>query len=131
MIRNSSRSRSTFDVAGKRARLEELRTLSLAPDFWNDQASAQKVMGELSRLSEDVTTYDRFAARAADARLLWELAEAEDDEATAAESLEEVGRLETEIHSLEVLALLGGEFDANPAILEVHAGEGGTDSQDW
>lgn len=88
-------------------------------------------MGELSRLSEDVTTFDRFAARAGDARLLWELAEAETDEATAAESLAEVGRLETEIHSLEVLALLGGEFDANPAILEVHAGEGGTDSQDW
>jgi peptide chain release factor 2 len=88
-------------------------------------------MGELSKLSEDVTMYDRFAARAGDARLLWELADSEDDEATAKESLTEVERLEKEISSLEVLALLGGEFDANPAILEVHAGEGGTDSQDW
>lgn len=75
--------------------------------------------------------YDRFATRAADARLLWELGEAESDAGTLEEAQDEVARLEQEISSLEVLALLGGEFDANPAILEVHAGEGGTDSQDW
>ena len=88
-------------------------------------------MGELSKLSEDVTMFDRFAARAADARLLFELGDAEGDDATMEEASSEVTRLEEEISSLEVLALLGGEFDGNPAILEVHAGEGGTDSQDW
>jgi peptide chain release factor 2 len=60
-----------------------------------------------------------------------ELAESEEDAETAAEVDQEVQALETEISSLEVLALLGGEFDDSPAILEVHAGEGGTDSQDW
>ena len=54
-----------------------------------------------------------------------------DDEATWKEALGEVESLERDIDSLEVLSLLGGEFDENPAILEVHAGEGGTDSQDW
>jgi peptide chain release factor 2 len=63
--------------------------------------------------------------------VLWELAEGEDDEATAAEALSEIDALEKEIAALEVTSLLGGEFDDNPAILEVHAGEGGTDSQDW
>jgi peptide chain release factor 2 len=111
--------------------LEELKKLSAAPDFWNDQSSAQKTMGELSRLSEDVTTFDRNSARGADARLLWELARSEDDEDTGEEALAEVESLERDIDSLEVLALLGGEFDENPALLEVHAGEGGTDSQDW
>jgi peptide chain release factor 2 len=88
-------------------------------------------MAELSRLSEDVTLYDRIAQRASDARVLWELAEAEEDDATAAEAVREIETLERDIDSLEVTSLLGGEFDDSPAILEVHAGEGGTDSQDW
>jgi len=88
-------------------------------------------MSELSRLSEDVTTYERAAARAGDARVLWELASAESDESTAKEAETELEILERELSALEVTALLGGEFDDNPAILEVHAGEGGTDSQDW
>jgi len=88
-------------------------------------------MGELSRLSEDVTTYDRIARRASDARVLWELAHAEGDEETGAEAAAEAAALESELVSLEVISLLGGEFDDAPAILEVHAGEGGTDSQDW
>ena len=88
-------------------------------------------MAELSRLSEDVTTYRRIAQRASDARVLWDLARSEKDEATASEAESEIASLERDIASLEVLSLLGGEFDQNPAILEVHAGEGGTDSQDW
>jgi len=88
-------------------------------------------MAELSRLSEDTTAYDRIAARASDASVLWELATAEGDEATGTEAGREVDALESEIATLEVVALLGGEFDDSPAILEVHAGEGGTDSQDW
>ncbi len=88
-------------------------------------------MAELSRLSEDVTTADRMTARLADAHILWELAEAESDEATAREAAQEADALEAELDAMEVMALLSGEFDGAPAILEVHAGEGGTDSQDW
>jgi peptide chain release factor 2 len=88
-------------------------------------------MAEQSRLSEDVDMFDRIAQRAGDARALWELATAEDDAPTASEAEKEVAALEAELEKLEVLALLGGEFDDFPAILEVHSGEGGTDSQDW
>jgi peptide chain release factor 2 len=88
-------------------------------------------MEELSRLSEDVSSFDRIIRRASDARVLWELAAAEDDAGTAAEAAREVDALETEIASLEVVSLLGGEFDDAPAIVEIHPGEGGTDSQDW
>jgi peptide chain release factor 2 len=88
-------------------------------------------MAEISRLSEDVTTYDSIAARTSDASVLWDLARSESDQETASEALAEVERLEDELSRLEVVALLGGEFDDHPAILEIHAGEGGTDSQDW
>jgi peptide chain release factor 2 len=88
-------------------------------------------MSELSRVSEDVTAYDRIDQRLSDALVLWELASAENDEATATEAASELAQVERDLASLEVTSLLGGEFDENPAILEVHAGEGGTDSQDW
>jgi peptide chain release factor 2 len=88
-------------------------------------------MAEQSRLSEDVATYDRISHQASEARVLWELAEAEEDEPTAAEAEREVRVIESELTELEVLSLLGGEFDESSAIVEVHAGEGGTDSQDW
>ena len=88
-------------------------------------------MAELSRLSEDVTAHDRMEQRISDVRVLWELASGEEDEATAAEAAKELAMVENDLGTLEVSALLAGEFDDNPAILEVHAGEGGTDSQDW
>jgi peptide chain release factor 2 len=88
-------------------------------------------MADLSRLSEDVTDHDRMAAKISDVKILWELAQTESDEATAVEAERELNAVEKNLGSLEVRALLSGEFDDNPAILEVHAGEGGTDSQDW
>lgn len=88
-------------------------------------------MGEISRLGEDVDAYDRHAEQASDARVLWGLAKSEGDEAAGGEALAEVEALESDIARLEVLSLLGGEYDSHPAILEIHAGEGGTDSQDW
>jgi peptide chain release factor 2 len=101
------------------------------PGFWEDPQAAQRTMAELSRLSEDVNRYDGLSRRAADAAVMLELATSEADEETGREVEAEVLSLEGEISALEVVALLGGEFDDSPAILEVHAGEGGTDSQDW
>jgi peptide chain release factor 2 len=88
-------------------------------------------MERVARLGEDVDTYDRIAARASDARVLWDLALAEQDDDALAEAGREIAELDSAIDSLEVVALLGGEFDEHPAILEIHAGEGGTDAQDW
>jgi peptide chain release factor 2 len=89
------------------------------------------MMAEQSRLAEDVDAYDRMQERVGEARILWELASGENDEATAREASAQVASIESELDQLEVVSLLGGEFDDLPAILEIHAGEGGTDSQDW
>jgi len=88
-------------------------------------------MAEQSRLSEPVDAYDRLLGRSSDARLLYELAQGENDEATGAEAVAELEDVERDLGALEVLSLLGGDWDGHPAILEIHAGEGGTDSQDW
>jgi peptide chain release factor 2 len=88
-------------------------------------------MSEIAGLSEDITSYERLAQRTSDALVLLDLAESEGDAESLSEVAREVEAMESEISSLEVLALLSGEFDDYPAIFEVHAGEGGTDSQDW
>jgi peptide chain release factor 2 len=88
-------------------------------------------MSEMSRLGDDIRAYDDIAGRTSDASVLWELASAEKDEASGEEAGAELDSIERDLDSLEVVSLLGDEFDDYPAILEVHAGEGGTDSQDW
>lgn len=88
-------------------------------------------MAAMARLTDDLSSYEPIEARAADAQLLWEMAQTENDEATGQEIANELTSIEAELSSLEVVSLLSGEFDDHPAILEVHAGEGGTDSQDW
>jgi peptide chain release factor 2 len=131
LSRSSLKSRSIFDVARKQARVADLRKTSAKAEFWDDPAGAQTLMAELSRLLEDTGVYERFAQRISDARVLFELAESENDQEALKEVVNEVDALENDMDELEVLSLLSEEFDDNPAIVEVHAGEGGTDSQDW
>ncbi len=127
----SPKLRITFDLDVKRLRLAELRARSAEPDFWNDPQGAQSISREIAALSDDVEGFDRISGRTSDARVLMELAEEEGDEKSLAEAAAEIDAIERELESQEVLALLSGEFDENPAILEIHPGEGGTDSQDW
>ncbi|MBN2548191.1 MAG: peptide chain release factor 2 [Anaerolineales bacterium] len=116
-----------FDFAQKETRLLELQTHSEDPEIWNDPERARKVMKHLADLRDEVDTWKSLSQRLSDAL---ELARLED------ESLR--GELETEIQSLEALldhyelkVLLSGPFDKGDALLAIHAGAGGTDSQDW
>ena len=88
-------------------------------------------MGELSAVEDDLRVVDDFSARLEDLAVLNELACDEDDEATAAEVREGLAALKDALADLEIRVLLSGEYDSRDAIVTVHAGAGGTDSQDW
>jgi peptide chain release factor 2 len=88
-------------------------------------------MGELAAVEDDLRVYDDFAQRLEDLSVLNELAREEDDEATAAEVAEGLAGLERAFAELETRVLLSGEHDSRDAVVTVHAGAGGTDSQDW
>ena len=115
----------------KRQRLAELQQQAGAPDLWDDAARAQKVMGELAAVEDDLRVYDDFAAKLDDLSVLNDLAREEDDEATAAEVADGLEGLRSALSDLEVRVLLSGEHDERDAIVTVHAGAGGTDSADW
>ena len=92
---------------------------------------AQKVMQTLTRLRGDVEVWRGLSRRASDLTGLLELAQADDDQAMGQEIAAEVEKLSAELDGLEFGLLLGGPHDAKDAIVSIHAGAGGTESQDW
>jgi peptide chain release factor 2 len=129
--RSSPTSRSTFDIAGKRRELTELQQRASSPDLWDDSAEAQRVMARLSGIESDLRAHDEFDQALEDLEVLNELAREEDDESTADEVAAGLVRLRDILAELEILVLLSGEHDERDAVVTVHAGAGGTDSQDW
>jgi peptide chain release factor 2 len=96
-----------------------------APGFWDDQAGATRISTEHARLTRKLERYERLQREHADAGELLELGEDEDEIAQLVAALEaELGRLQED-------ALFDGQYDAGDAVLEIHAGTGGTDAQDW
>ena len=112
-------------------RLEELNARAEDPELWNKADEAQTVMRERNRLAAQVEGVQKLEKDVADALELIELAEAEGDEATADAAVADLKRFAAELKHREIESLLSGEADANDAYLEVNAGAGGTEAQDW
>jgi len=93
--------------------------------------AAQKIMRERTGLEDRLGSLNRFENELLDAITLVELAEAEGDEASAKEGLDQLNALKAEAGRRQIEALLSGEADANDTYIEVHAGAGGTESCDW
>jgi peptide chain release factor 2 len=127
----SVKSWCVFDVVGKEKEIEKLQKESAAPDFWNDQVAAQAHMRRLSYLEEQVDIWRGLSRRVTDALDLAELADVEDDESMANELLAEVEEVEAKLEKLEFQLRLSGKHDRDDALLSIHAGAGGTESQDW
>jgi peptide chain release factor 2 len=112
-------------------RLEEFDALIEAPDLWNDPAKAQKLMKERQGLIDAVGTYKRLSQALKDNVELIELGEMEGDEEIVTEAEAAIRALVDEAAQKRLEALLDGEADANDTFLEINAGAGGTESQDW
>ena len=102
-----------------------------APDFWDDAEAAQAINQELADLKGGVDTYNALVAKTDDLMTLWEMGMEEKDEGVEADVKAEYDALKNDLRSLELELLLSGEYDANNAYLELHAGAGGTEAQDW
>jgi peptide chain release factor 2 len=112
-------------------RLAELNAQAEDPNLWNDTARAQRVMQERTALDEQLGALGRIERELDDQLTMIELGEAEKDQKVVTEAEDALRRLKVEAARRELEALLSGEADAFEAFLEVHAGAGGTESQDW
>ena len=128
--------RDYLKMDANRARHALLSELAADPNLWDDQDHAREVTTELGRLSNDLESFDALRRELDDAVVLAEFAResldsGEPDRATFDELSEAVDDLQRDIAALEVQSLFSGPYDENAAIVDLHAGAGGTDAQDW
>ncbi|MCH4025454.1 peptide chain release factor 2 [Acetobacter fabarum] len=118
-----------WDVA--EARLAELNNQAEDPDLWNNPEAAQKMMRERTLLANQIEGVQALETNVNDTSELIEMAEAEGDADLVAEGLASLRALAEEAKRREIESLLSGEADSNDCYLEVNAGAGGTEAQDW
>jgi len=113
------------------ARLDEIEQMQQDQNFWNDAAYAGKISQEKTKTERMLATYTDAKEALTDAIDYFEMAKAEKDEETLEMLFEEASTLQERTHALEVQMMLKGEHDGNNAIVSIHPGAGGTESQDW
>jgi len=111
--------------------MAELNRRAEDPSLWGNPLAAQKVMRQRQQLERAIRSYTELERLLDDSVTLIELGEAEDDDATIAEGETALLKLDEDAQRRSVEALLSGEADGNDTYLEIHAGAGGTESQDW
>ncbi len=112
-------------------RLDEIEQMQQDPNFWNDASNAGKISQEKTKIERMLSTYTDAKEAVEDAKEYFEMAKAEKDEETLEMLYEDAQSLQERTHALEVQMMLSGEHDGNNAIVSIHPGAGGTESQDW
>ena len=125
------RSGGIFDYAEKRDRLEEVGRELEDPEIWSNQAKAQDLGRERSRLENIVTTLEDLQTGLADAGEMLELAIEEQDEEIVQSVADDLEEMQAQVEQLEFQRMFSGEMDGNACFLDIQSGSGGTEAQDW
>jgi peptide chain release factor 2 len=120
-----------FDYPGKRDRLDEVIRISEDPTLWDDPQRAQEIGKERKALEGVVLTLEGVDGDLSAARELFELAREEDDDATLEAVAGDIAQIEGRVADLEFRRMFSGEMDQSPCFIEINAGAGGTEAQDW
>ena len=118
-----------FEAARLDDQLSEIERKVAEPGFWSDQAGAQKVMQRRRRVEDDLALRTSLQRRADDLGVLIEWANSGEDVST--DLVRALDDLQTEVEAAETKKMLGGQYDRSNAIVTIHPGAGGTESQDW
>ena len=133
-IRSANRFRNyggIFDLPKLHSDLEHLEQETSHPDFWKDTQAAARVSRKKAATERDIKRVEDLERQHGDLRALVELADEAADPSLEQELAAELNKLETAVNQWRVELLLSGEHDSTNAILAVHPGAGGTESQDW
>jgi len=127
----STTSGGVFDPDRLRGRLADLERQSADSSLWTDPRQAKRLLQERSHLEQELATWEKLERDVADLDALIDLAEQEQDASLEPEIRTQLATLTQQAESLKTEAMLSGEHDASSAIVQVHPGAGGTESQDW
>ena len=120
-----------LDVAHKEEKIAELEYKMGEPTFWDNPEEAQKINQELNDVKISVDKYKALVAKYDDVQVMWELGMEDKDESLEADVVADMEAINKSLEELQLEVLLSGKYDANNAILTLHAGAGGTEAQDW
>ncbi|WP_188732556.1 peptide chain release factor 2 [Oceanobacillus neutriphilus] len=123
--------RGLFDLEQKKARIAELEALMSDPSFWDDQNQAQTVIQESNGLKGYVDSFEEIQETLENLEVSYELVKEENDQELFEDLQSELQEFKEQVNKFELQLLLSEPYDANNAILELHPGAGGTESQDW
>ncbi len=112
-------------------RLKEIEKMQQEPNFWSDAKNASKISKEKTQKERILQKYQEAYLSVKDATEFFEMANSENDEESLEMIFEDANSLSESINALEVTMMLSGEHDSNNAIISIHPGAGGTESQDW
>ena len=122
---------SHFDISKLENELKDLEVETLKEDFWQDTKHSNKVLSKIKSIKNKVSEYRKIESEIQNLKELTDLTNMEPDEEIAKDIIKSTKTLEKEIEKLEIATLLSGKYDANNAIVTIHPGAGGTESQDW
>ncbi len=121
----------SLDLEGRKKRIAEIDEIISAPDFWNNPEGGQAIMQEKKRLESKVDKYNALAGKMEDLEVMIELAKEEPDADLEQDIVDILAEITKELDAFELETILNGDYDDNNAILSIHPGAGGTESQDW
>ena len=120
-----------FDISKLESELAELEKQTLADGFWSDSSKSSTVLAKIKALKTKCTTYSRITNELKGLEELTELVTLENDEQMAKDIIKNTSAIQVEFDKFELSTLLSGKYDKNNAIVTLHPGAGGTESQDW
>ena len=122
---------SLFDIPKLEKELSALEKETLKEDFWKDSKNSSKVLSRIKSLKAKCSDFKDIEAEISNLKEMTELVKLEPDEELEKEIVKNTKTIEKKVEKLEISTLLSGKYDLNNAILTIHPGAGGTESQDW
>ena len=120
-----------FDIVNSEKELDELEKKTLEEDFWKDSKKSSRVLSQIKKLKAKCNDFKEIKTEIENLKELTELVNLEPDEDLAKEIIKNTKKLEKKAEKLELASLLSEKYDGNDAIVTIHPGAGGTESQDW
>ena len=120
-----------FDIAGLEKELSDLEKQTLEEGFWNDNSNSSIILTKIKSLKNKCTMYYKLQNELISLQELTELVSLENDTQMAKDIIKNTSAIQTEFDKFELSTLLSGKYDKNNAIVTLHPGAGGTESQDW
>ena len=122
---------SLFDIVNLGKELTNLEDQTMDENFWNNQENSTKVLAKIKKIKNKYTQYKKIENEIVNLLELTKLVQADFDEELKNEILANTKNLKRDLEKLEIETLLSGKYDCNNAIITIHPGAGGTESQDW